>query len=165
MGDHCSTEQSRAGFFASPHGLFFLSLSAWFGNRSPNSDLDFCTPVILFCAAWLRLEILGKKDRRKEGRKEGGQWLQTPSANCNVNYKEFLEAEQRCVVLPGTGTHRVTPDVSSPVPGHRTHTVTALPCFLPVSCTLLFPPIHLLLSNLFIHVHLFPSNVSKHFST
>lgn len=69
MGDHCSTEQSRAGFFASPHGLFFLSLSAWFGNRSSNSDLDFCTPVILFCAAWLRMEILGWKDRRKKGRR------------------------------------------------------------------------------------------------
>lgn len=27
---------------------------------------------------------------RMEGRKEGGQWLQT--ANCNANYKEFLEA-------------------------------------------------------------------------
>lgn len=41
-----------------------------------------------------------------DGRKEGGQWLQTPAMNCNANYKEFLEAEQMWLVLPGTGdTH------------------------------------------------------------
>lgn len=99
------------------HQSVVISVFQWFFSVQPGSDWE----------CW---------EGRAEGRKEGGRWLQTPAANCNANYEEFLEAEPMWLVLPGTGdTHRVTPDVSSPVLRHRTHTVTPQPC----PCCVSFP--------------------------